>query len=135
MATNATGLVEKLKGAALRVGTEGVRVVVEGTVAAVKAMDQLQERLKQERVVRRKREPARGASATARQREEPALERPRPAPPVVGRPAKEVRAQARATAARVLEEARAVEERLKEARPAPQPLKASDEERPTAPKR
>ena len=35
----------------------------------------------------------------------------------------------------VLEEARAVKERLQEARPASQPLKVSDEERPEAPKR
>jgi hypothetical protein len=104
MATNGTRLVERLKETAARVGTEGVRMVVEGTVAALKAVDRLQElRPDQQRALRVKREPARG---------EPALERPVPAQPIQGRPAKAPRAQARATAERVLAEVHAVKTRL-----------------------
>ncbi len=119
-----TRLVERLKETALRMGTQGVRLVVEGTVTAVRVMDQLQELLpKEERV---KREPARGEGGEEH-REEPALYRPIPARPLVGHPAKEVRAEARATAQWVLEEARAAQERLKKAQAAPQPLKVSAE--------
>ncbi|HYO53657.1 hypothetical protein [Archangium sp.] len=125
MGTIGTRLVERLKETALRMGTEGVRLVVEGTVTAVRTMDRLQELLpKEQQVVRVKREPATGME---HQREEPALYRPIPARPVVSRPTKEVREKARATAQLVLEEARAVEERLKKAQPAPQPLQVSAE--------
>jgi len=122
MVKNETHLVEKLKGAATRVGTQGVRVIVEGTVAAVKAVDRLQELLpKRQRVVRVKREPAREATGAGRRPvEKPALD-----------------ARARAIAARVQEEARAVKTRIKEARPAQHPLKVQNpetrEEAPDAP--
>jgi hypothetical protein len=108
MELNGTRLVERLKDTALRLGTQGVRYVVEGTVSAVKLMDRLQELMpKQEREVRVTREPA----------------PPRSAQPRVDAPSQGVRAEARATAERVLEEARAAQERLKEARPARRPLK------------
>ncbi|PTL79619.1 hypothetical protein [Vitiosangium sp. GDMCC 1.1324] len=128
MATNETRLlVEKLKEAALRVSTQGVRYIVEGTAAAVKVMDRLQELMpKQERVVRVKREPAPGRPAT-------------PVPPMVSRPDRQVLQQTRTTATRVLEEARATQKRIKEARPARSPLKGSapeaQTEQPAAPKR
>jgi hypothetical protein len=124
MATNETRLVERLKETATRVGTQGVRMVVEGTVAALKAVDRLQELIPdRQRTIRVKREPARG---------EPVLERPVPAQPVRGSPAKAPRAQARATAERVLAEVHAVKTRLKAARPAPHPLKVgAEEETPT----
>jgi hypothetical protein len=130
MEMSATALVERLKGAAARVGTRGVRLVVEGTVAAMKTVDRLQELLpNRERVPQVTREPARGAA-------EVELERPTPAEPVRSHPAR-VLPQARATARRVLAEVHAVEQRLKGARPAPRPLKvsAAQEETPTGPKR
>lgn len=108
MAMNGTRLVEQLKDTALRLGTQGVRYVVEGTVTAVKLMDRLQELLpKQEREVRVKREVAPSVSARLRAQAR----------------AEGLQTEARATAGRVLEEARAAQERLKEARPARRPLK------------
>ncbi len=128
MATNATGLMEKLKGTAVKVGIQGVRYVVDGTVAAVKAMDRLQEMLpKQQREVRVTREPAMGTA--------PDLERPIPAQPVEGGLSEEEQAQARSTAELVLEEARAAEERIKQAPSARRPLKVSIEEPQEEPKR
>ncbi|HEX8435250.1 hypothetical protein [Archangium sp.] len=128
MLMSATRLVDRLKGTAVKVGTEGVRLVVEGTVTAVKVMDRLQELLPdRERVMRVMREPVRGAGRF--QVEVPAPERPIPARPVEARPVKSRRpqkepsAEARATAELVLAEVEAVHERLKEARPARHPLK------------
>ncbi len=136
MPMSTTGLVERLKGAAVKVGTEGVRRVVEGTVVAVKMMDRLQELLPdRERVMRVTREPAPGAGQL--RVEGPDLERPIPARPVSARPvttrrpAKVSRVEAKATAERVLAEVEAVRERIKEARPARRPLKVrSDVELP-----
>lgn len=108
MAMNGTRLMEQLKDTAVRWGTQGVRYVVQGTVGAVNLMDRLQELMpKQSREVRVKREPAQPLSA-----------RPR-----VDTRSEQVQAEARATAERVLEEARAAKERLKEARAARRPLK------------
>jgi hypothetical protein len=140
MAMNGTRLMEQLKEKALRMGTLGVRYVVEGTVTAVKVMDRLQELMpKQEHEVRVRREPARGASSKGRRQEEPTLARPIPARPVVGRPPEDVHTEARATAERVLEEAKAAQERLVKARPARRPLKVPAaeglEETPGTPKR
>ena len=45
MATLRRGLVDKVKKAAARAGTRGARVLVETTVAAVKTVDKLQEKL------------------------------------------------------------------------------------------
>ena len=61
------------------------------------------------------------------QRRERTLYRPPPERKVVGRPAKQVRTEARATAELVLAEARAAKERLKKAQSAPRPLKVSAE--------
>lgn len=128
MATIGTRLVERLKDEALRLGTRGVRWVVEGTVTAVRTMDRLQELLpKEQRETGAKRRPAHGNSVMEHQRREPALYRPPPERKVVGRPAKQVRADARATAELVLAEARAAKERLEKAQPAPRPLKVSAE--------
>ncbi|QRK11527.1 hypothetical protein JQX13_16495 [Archangium violaceum] len=127
MVTNATRLVDRLKGAAVRMGTEGVRYVVEGTITAVKVMDRLQELLpRQEQVVR---------VARVKLQEEPELARPVPARPEVEPMPSPVREQAQATAERVLEEAQAVQERIKKARPARNPLKVSVEADAEAPKR
>ncbi|WNG41278.1 hypothetical protein F0U60_52255 [Archangium minus] len=122
MVTNATRLVDRLKGAAVRMGTEGVRYVVEGTIAAVKVMDRIQELLpRQEQLTRVARE---------KRQEEPDLARPIPAQPEE-KPSP-VRVQAQATAERVLEEAQAVQERIKKARPARNPLKVTVEAQPDA---
>ncbi|MFL5358995.1 hypothetical protein [Archangium sp.] len=111
MELNGTRLVEQLKDTALRLGTQGVRYVVEGTVSAVKLMDRLQELMpRQDREPRVTREPARPLAA----------QKPR-----VDKASERLQVEARATAGRVLEEARAAQERLKEARPARRPLKVS----------
>jgi hypothetical protein len=136
MATIGTRLVERLKDEALRLGTQGVRWVVESTVTAVRTMDRLQEWLpKEQRGAARKM--ARDEPVMEHQRREPSLYRPPAERKVVGRPAKQVRAEARATAELVLAEARAAKERLKKAQPAPRPLKVSAdaEELVPAPKR
>lgn len=126
---NTADMVERLKDRAVKVGIQGVKAVVDGTVAAVKAMDRLQELL-----------PKRGVAPKApvapqRTVEEPDLERPIPARPVMGTPvkAKAPRPEARLVAERVLVEAHAVEERLKDARPARRPLKVVGLEEEKAP--
>lgn len=134
MATTGTRLVDRLKDMALRVGTEGVRYVVEGTVTAVRVMDRLQELLpRPARAVRVRREPARGASGGAsgarRQQGSTPRARPHAARSIVSHPSEElpeeVREEARATGERVLREARAAQERIQVARPARNPLKVS----------
>ncbi|MFY0572621.1 hypothetical protein ACN28E_53565 [Archangium lansingense] len=128
MATIGTRLVERLKDEALRLGTRGVRWVVESTVSAVKTVDRLQELLPlEQRRAGAKREPAGEDAAMEHQRRERTLYRPPPERKVVGRPAKQVRTEARATAELVLAEARAAKERLKKAQSAPRPLKVSAE--------
>lgn len=142
MDLSATHLVERLKGVAVKMGTEGLRMVVDGTVAAVKVVDRLQELLPNvERVVRVRREPARGAASpetrplweTAPQLERPPVVRPARTRPVQPRVAK-VTPEARETAQRVLAEVEAVQGRLKRAQPAKKPLKVMAEEEET-PKR
>ncbi|HSP78335.1 MAG TPA: hypothetical protein VLQ93_07385, partial [Myxococcaceae bacterium] len=73
MATSAGGLVETLKGVATKAGTQGVRLVVDGTMAALRAADRLQEKLPpvRERVVRMKQ----GARQPEGERYGPDLER------------------------------------------------------------
>jgi hypothetical protein len=128
MLMSATRLMDRLKGTAVKVGTEGVRMVVEGTVTAVKMMDRLQELLPDwERVMRVTREPAPGnggPEVEVPDPEHPLRTRPVMARPATSRrPAKEPSAEARATAELVLAEVEAVHERIKEARPARRPLK------------
>jgi len=137
MAMIGTRLVERLKDEALRLGTQGVRWVVEGTFTAVRTLDQLQRELVPKGPRRVTRKPAREDSVMEHQRREPTLYRPPAERKVVGRPAKQVRAEARATAELVLAEAKAAKERLKKAQPAPRPLNVSAdaEELVPAPKR
>jgi hypothetical protein len=125
MLMSTTRLVQRLKGVAVKVGTEGVRLVVDGTVTAVKVMDRLQELLAdREQGMRVTREPARSVGLPRMEEQEPVLERPRAAHPVrPRRPAKEPSPEALATAELVLAEVEAVRERIKEARPARRPLK------------
>lgn len=125
MAMIGTRLVERLKDEALRLGTQGVRWVVEGTVSAVNTLDRLQQELWPKAPRRATRKSGREDSVMEHQRREPTLYRPPAERKVVGRPAKQVRAEARATAEFVLAEARAAKERLKKAQPAPRPLKVS----------
>jgi hypothetical protein len=136
MDLSVTDLVERLKGTATRVGTQGVRMLVEGTVAAVRAVDEFQALLAKQRQLRVKHEPAQEVGPERLWMEEPTLARPTPARPVRTR-AKEVPSeQARATAELVLEEARAAEERIKQARPARRPLKIQGEdEEPRTPRK
>jgi hypothetical protein len=116
--------VDRLKGAAVKMGTEGVRLVVDGTVTAVKVMDRIQELLPdRERVMRVTREPAPGAREPWTKEQEPAVERPSPSRPVRTRRAAEPSPEALATAELVMAEADAVRERIKGARPAKHPLK------------
>jgi hypothetical protein len=120
----ATGLMERLKGAVTRVGTQGVRMVVEGTVTAVRVVDEFQALLAKQRQQRGESGSAQQAVGTERLWvEEPTLNRPTPA-----RPAKVIQTRVRAAAERVQEEARAAGERIKEARPARRPLKVQAEE-------
>ncbi|HZH15705.1 MAG TPA: hypothetical protein VE057_15240 [Archangium sp.] len=122
MAMIGTRLVERMKDEALRLGTRGVRWVVEGTATALRTLDRLQEWLPQEEQGPMRR-PAGGNAMMEQQRREPSLYRPPPERPVVARPAKkEVSPDVQATAALVLEEAQAVRERIKTAQPAPKPL-------------
>lgn len=117
MAMIGTRLVERMKDEALRMGTRGVRWVVEGTATALRTLDRLQEWLPQEER-ESLRQPSRGDSVMDHQRQEPALYRPPPA-----RPEKqEVSPEAQATAELVLQEAEAAKERIKRAQPAPKPL-------------
>jgi hypothetical protein len=122
MAMIGTRLVERMKDEALRLGTRGVRWVVEGTATALRTLDRLQEWLPQEERGAMRR-PAGANAMMEQQRREPSLYRPPPARPVVARPAKQqVSPEAQATAELVLEEAQAATERIKTARPAPKPL-------------
>ncbi|WP_257461945.1 hypothetical protein [Archangium lipolyticum] len=136
MLTTATDLVGRLKDAVTRVGTEGVRVVIDTLVSAADEVDKLQELWpKQGRGAKVKREPARGARSAEQQAAmEPDLYRPIADRPVRKRPERQQVApeQVQATAELVLEEARAVEERIKKARPARKPLKVAglEEEKP-----
>jgi hypothetical protein len=139
-----TRLVERLKGVAVKVGTEGLRMVVDGTVAAVKVVDRLQELLPDgEWLSKLKREPAWGAASPETRplwEKEPQLERPTPARPVRSRPvqprvAKPPPEEVRETAQRVLAEVEAVQGRLKRATPAKRPLKVVSEEEEATPKR
>ncbi|HYO70375.1 MAG TPA: hypothetical protein VEU33_30280 [Archangium sp.] len=119
MAMIATRLVERVKDEALRLGTRGVRWVVEGTATALRTLDRLQEWLPQEERESPRR-PARGDTVMEDQRQERTLYRP---PPEAPRPAmKQVSPEIQATAELVLEEARAAKERMKKAQPAPKPL-------------
>lgn len=147
MELSATRLVERLKEAAVRVGTEGVKVVVDSTVTAVRMMDRLQELLPtRERVMRLVREPARAAASPNTRpmwETEPRLERPMRASPVQARPMQprpvrrvtKVPREQRETAERVLAEVEAVQVRLKEAKPARHPLKVAPDLEEAAPKR
>jgi hypothetical protein len=117
MAMIGTRLVEKMKDEALRLGTQGVRWMVEGTATALRTLDRLQELLPQEEREAMRR-PARGDSVMDHQQREPSLYRPPPARPTK----QEVSPEAQATAEVVLEEARAATERIKTAQPAPKPL-------------
>lgn len=77
-----TDLVERLKGKATRVGTRGVRMLVEGTVAAVRVVDEFQALLAKQRQQGTKREPVRGVGPERLWMQEPTLARPTPARPV-----------------------------------------------------
>ncbi|AKI98561.1 Hypothetical protein AA314_00188 [Archangium gephyra] len=119
MAMMGTRLVERVKDEALRLGTKGVRWVVEGTATALRTLDRLQEWLPHEERESLRR-PAREDAMMQQQQREPTLYRP---PPVAARPAKKpISPEVQATAERVLEEARAAKERIKKAQPAPKPL-------------
>jgi hypothetical protein len=138
-------LVERLKGVAVKVGTEGLRMVVDGTVAAVKVMDRLQELLPDnEWLSKLKRETSWGAASPETRplwEREPQLERPTPVRPVRSRPvqprvARPPPEEVRETAQRVLAEVEAVQGRLKRATPAKRPLKVMAEmEEEATPKR
>jgi hypothetical protein len=130
MDLSVTDLVERLKGTATRVSTQGVRMLVEGTVAAVRVVDEFQALLAKQRQQGAKREPAREVGPERLWMGEPTLERPTPARPVRTRAKRVPSEQARATAELVLEEARAAEERLQQARPARRPLKVQEDEEP-----
>ncbi|MBM7112670.1 hypothetical protein [Archangium primigenium] len=119
MATLTTRLVGKVRQAALQAGARGVRYLVEGTTAAAKTVDQwhatLTERLEAHT-------PARTTVET--------VSTP---PPSTPEPA--LSAQARATAEELLQEARAVEQRIRGARTARHPLRISVTAEPEAPPR
>ncbi|WP_375769055.1 hypothetical protein NR798_46550 [Archangium gephyra] len=122
MAMIGTRLVERMKDEALRLGTRGVRWVVEGTATALRTLDRLQEWLPEEARGAARR-PAQGDSVMEHQRQEPSLYRPPPDRPVMARPAKkQVSPEVQATAELVLEQAQAARERIKKAQPAPKPL-------------
>ncbi|ATB29633.1 hypothetical protein [Melittangium boletus] len=116
MATLKARLVGKLKQVAVKAGNRGVHYLVEGTTAAAKAVDKLQATLAQK--------------AEAEQPLETPLERSeRTRPQAPG-----ISVQAQATAERILEEARAVEQRIRGARPARNPLRISVSAEPEAPR-
>ncbi len=138
-------LVERLKGVAVKMGTEGLRMVVDGTVAAVKVVDRLQELLPDNAWLSKlKRETtswgATGPGTRPLWEKEPRLERPplvrparsRPVQPRVAKPPPE---EVRETAQRVLAEVEAVQGRLKRATPAKRPLKVVAEPEEETPKR
>ncbi|OJH36420.1 hypothetical protein [Cystobacter ferrugineus] len=113
-------LVGKLRHAAVKAGVQGVHYLAEGAAAATKAIEQLQEKLaryeeqdEEERSARRTSD----AGDTAEDESDT-----------------ELRAEARATAELILNEARAVEERIKQARPARHPLGVTVEASPESSK-
>jgi len=134
-------LMERLKGVAVKVGTEGLRMVVDGTVAAVKVVDRLQELLPDNAWLSKlKRETSWGAASPETRplwEREPQLERPTPvrSRPVQPRVAKPPPEEVRETAQRVLAEVEAVQGRLKRATPAKRPLKVVSETEEETPKR
>jgi|GEM_PF-6153225 len=107
MATLKARLMGKLKQVAVKAGNQGVHYLVEGTTAAAKAVDKLQATLSQK--------------AAAAQRLETPQEKAERTPPQ----APGISVQAQATAERILQEARAVEQRIRGARPARNPLRIS----------
>jgi hypothetical protein len=139
MLLSAMGLVERLKGAATRWGTQGVRVLVESAVAAAKMKDELQAMLAEQQRIWREEFEAASAETVGNERlwvKEPTLARPTPARPVMPRPVSVTPRmtpvppeELQATAELVLDEARAAQERIRQARPARRPLtvRAEDE--------
>jgi len=135
-------LVERLKGVAVKMGTEGLRMVVDGTVAAVKMVDRLQELLPDNAWLSKLKHEttswgATGPGTRPLWEKELRLERPlqvrtRPVQPRVAKPPPE---EVRETAQRVLAEVEAVQGRLKRATPAKRPLKVVSETEEATPKR
>jgi hypothetical protein len=118
MELSATGWLGQLKGMVTRMGTQGVRVVVDSTTAAVRVVDEFQSLLAKQRRQRMKRESAQAVGSETLWEQEP---RATPTGATVPRE------RVRATAERVLAEVRAAEERIREARPARRPLKVQAE--------
>jgi cell division septum initiation protein DivIVA len=99
-------VVGKLRHVALRAGTQGIHYLEEGVARATKALEQLQDKLAQY--------------------EETSEERAR----VKEESSSNLRAETRATAEFILQEAHAVEERIKQARPARHPMTVTVEASP-----
>jgi hypothetical protein len=104
-------LVGKLKQAAVKAGSRGIHILGEGASAATKALEQLQQKL------------TRHDSAPVASRED--MTEPSPLK-------SELEARVGGAAERIVDEARAVEERIKQAQPARRPLKVTVEATPEA---
>ncbi|ATB44226.1 hypothetical protein CYFUS_009713 [Cystobacter fuscus] len=109
-------LVGKLRHVAVKAGVQGVHYLAEGAAVATKAIEQLQEKLARYEEQEEER-PSRRAS---REERDEAGE------------GSELRARKRATAELIMDEARAVQQRIKQARPARHPLEVTVEASPEA---
>lgn len=111
-------LVGKLRHVAVKAGVQGVHYLAEGAAVATRAIEQLQEKLA--RYEKQDEEPGSVQRASDADKSEEAPDESDP----------ELRAQTRATAELIMEEARAVEQRIKQARPARHPLEVTVEASP-----
>lgn len=111
-------LVGKLRHVAVKAGVQGVHYLAEGAAVATRAIEQLQEKL---------------ARYEEQDEEEGSVQRASDADQsdaVSDESDPELRAQKRATAELIMDEARAVEQRIKQARPARHPLEVTVEASP-----
>ncbi|WNG31091.1 hypothetical protein F0U62_49060 [Cystobacter fuscus] len=111
-------LVGKLRHVAVKAGVQGVHYLAEGAAVATKAIEQLQEKLAQYEEQDEQEEGAarRASDVDDEARDESELS--------------DLRAETRATAELIMDEARAVEQRIKQARPARHPLEVTVEASP-----
>lgn len=100
--------VEQVKHEALKMGARGLRLLVDGALTAVKAVERFQGKLEQ-------------------MPQAAAQPQPTPMAQTVVEDSELLREQIHATAERVLDEARAVEQRLNGARPARRPIQVTVE--------
>lgn len=111
-------LVGKLRHVAVKAGVQGVHYLAEGAAVATKAIEQLQEKLAQyeEQDEQEERPTRRASDVDDESKDESELS--------------DLRAETRATAELIMDEARAVEQRIKQARPARHPLEVTVEASP-----